>query len=417
MRTLQTIGELAGRTVGLWWQFLTPLIVWCSLGFAVHELAFFLSARLGAAHQTPATLVFILGVVAMVCSYVLMIHSTVPGLRLTRPQTAQHPVAQALPGELFDAQSGVGSVARALGPFLAVYAVWGLVDSEVTDLFSINILYNGLGGVDQWSINLSRFWFYLTLAVVAWVVRIALDQLRRRVQWAWLEFLAMAVEGIWVFASFITALTVVDAVVAWLTTRVAWAWLLGLWRNALAALPDLAMPWGLTLPASIDRFVGWLISDVLPAVGEHVVLPLMWLALAATVFGWYRFTSADVLAGTRIGTGLQRLGERLPSGRVRAVSIWATGDLRIKYLPVLQALRLLLHSGPRVLGAFILLSTVIDVGTEWLMVGVARILGPLPYDLALGVEPTVRLITTLIEMPLLVALYAAAFERVIRAVR
>jgi len=35
-----------------------------------------------------------------------------------------------------------------------VYALWGLVDDEVYALFAANIAVSGLGGTDEWSVNL-----------------------------------------------------------------------------------------------------------------------------------------------------------------------------------------------------------------------------------------------------------------------
>ena len=81
---------------------------------------------LGGRSGVAATVVFVLGLVGLVAALVLTIDAPLRG-----PATAE---------------SRLDVLARTVGPFLAVYAVWGLVEDELSELFVINIALQGLGG-------------------------------------------------------------------------------------------------------------------------------------------------------------------------------------------------------------------------------------------------------------------------------
>ena len=70
-----------------------------------------------------------------------------------------------------DEETALDVAALAIGPFLAVYALWGLVDDEVYALFAANIAVSGLGGTDEWSVNLQWLRVLRRPGVVAWVLR------------------------------------------------------------------------------------------------------------------------------------------------------------------------------------------------------------------------------------------------------
>ena len=131
-------------------------------------------------------------------------------------------------------------------------------------------------------------------------------------------------------------------------------------------LPDLSLPFDLTLPRVVAAAGHWFWHSLLPGVGTAILLPLVWLALTATVFGWQQRSARDLVAGTPIEGHATRVTERL--SRRRHTASWRAGrrsldiltaDLRTKYLPVVDALRLVVRAGPRFLGAYLVLATLL----------------------------------------------------------
>ena len=106
-----------------------------------------------------------------------------------------------------------------IGPFLAVYALWGLVEEQVRGIYFVNIALLGSAGGDEWSVDLRRVRFYVVLAVVAWVLRQLVAGLSRRLRATWLLFPGILLEGLWVFASFLALTAATSRLLDWLRTR------------------------------------------------------------------------------------------------------------------------------------------------------------------------------------------------------
>ena len=93
----------------------------------------------------------------------------------------------------------------------------------------------------------------------------------------------------------------------------------------------------------------------------------------------------------------------------------ATDDLRTKYLPVLQALRLVARAGPRFVGVYLVLATVLTAAQAAFDIAVTVLVGPRGVDTALLVDPFAVLVSGLVFTPVAIALYAAAFDEALTA--
>lgn len=381
----------AGR---LWWHQLLPLVTVYLFGYALHLLGLWLSVWIGSRQPAVATVVFVLAVLVRVASLVVM-------LWLCRPAD--------------DHERALDVVATAIGPFLAVYALWGLVDDEVHDLFAANVAVSGIGGVEAYSLNLQWLTLYVGLAVGAWVLRQLVGAITRRRPRRPLLLLGAALEGVWTFASALALLAGLGRVLEWLTSRAVWQGALTGWYGFLALLPDVRLPFDLTLPEAVAGFVGWLVDTLVPTVWSALVLPLVWLALAAVVFGWRRLDARTLVSGTAL-----HVADLDHPGRTRATragrllhSAWLllTADLRTKYLPVLQALRLLWTTGVWFLTAYLVLATALTTARTWAILGLAHRLGPRDPYLALTWDWLDSLVVDLPYTTAAVALYAAATRR------
>jgi hypothetical protein len=398
MRTATEGIRLVSDAAALWWSRLLPLITTYVIGFALHLLGLRLSVLLGPGHQVLATLVFVLAVLAQVGALVLM-------LWLCRP-----------PG---DEETALDVAALAIGPFLAVYALWGLVDDEVYALFAANIAVNGGAGPDQWSVNLRWWQLYLGLAVGAWLLRQVVAAVTRRSgtvsrRRPWL-LLGVVLEGVWTFASALAALALLRQVLGWAASRAVWQGVVGAWYGFVAMVPDLQLPFAFTLPEALQSLVGWLVGTLLPGLAQAVLLPLVWLALAAVVFGWRDVDAHPVADGTVL---IARLPGRWATGPwgslLHRVGLLLTGDLRTKYLPVLRAFRLLWATGPAFLAAYLVLATGVGTLRSWGELSLARLLGPRDPYVALAWSWAEELVIGTVFTTVAVALYAAAARRTMR---
>lgn len=412
VRTLAEIRALLAEVGRLlrsrWWL----LAFWYCLGWAGHQLGLFGSALLARDHDVLANLIFVVGVVVRLGALVLMVHSLEPVLRFPRrgaPTVATRP---RIPDLVFTRESALEATALAIGPFLAVYAVWGFVEDEVRDLFFTNYQVSGLSP-ENWSINLdiSRLPFYLILAAASWLLRQLIARVNRRWSLRWLDVIGILAEGTWAFATFVVAFILAGQARAWLRARVVGVELIAQWNAFLAALPDWHLLFGQTLAELVSTLGG-----VLPgAVATVLLLPLMWLALTATVYGWRDFRARDVLAGTRAQSRVERL-EQEAGGPMGRLALLATDDLRTKYLPVAQAFRLILRAGPRLVGAYLLLATVSSLLDNLAAIGLTVLVGPRSLAVSLLLDPLQDLVVSLVITCVSVALYAAAFDRALGAV-
>ena len=386
--------SLVSVAAGLWWRRLPRLVFVFAMAFGLHLLGLNLSVRLGPDHQIAATVVFVLAVLAQVGALVIM-------LWLCRPAG--------------DEETALDVAALAIGPFLAVSALWGLVDDEVYALFAANIAVSGLGGTDEWSVNLQWLGFYLVLAMVAWALRQLVGLASRRRPARPLLLLGVILEGTWTFASALALLSGLGRVVDWVTSRAVWQGLSSAWYAILDALPDLRLPFDLTLPEALHALAEWVTLTLVPGVWAAVLLPLMWLALTAVVFGWREVDARTVAAGTLAEVAHERVSTRWRTGRWRSllhrVGLLVTGDLRTKYLPVLHAFRLLWSTGPAFLAAYLVVATAVETARSWATLSLARLLGPRDPSLALASSWAEELAIGSIFTTFAIALYAAAGRR------
>jgi hypothetical protein len=308
-----------------------------------------------------------------------------------------------VPSTVFDTETPLRTLGLALGPFLAVYSLWGMVDERVHALFRVNAQAFGLAP-EEWSVSFARWPAYAGIAVVALVLRIGLNAVLVRAGQRWLRVPVVLCEGTWVFSSFFVLGRLIGPVWTWLTSRAFWVGTENAWYQFAAGLPNWRLPFGTwTLPHTVQEGWGWFWAAFLPGLSLSILLPLVWLALAAVVHGWREFRAMDLLTGTPARRGIRPSLPRWAD--------WLTADLRGKYLPVASSLRLILAAGPRFVGAYLILATVLRIGEQWLAWLFAVTAGVRPVSVGLALSYLWDLIAGFLAMTLLAALYLAAFDR------
>jgi len=439
---VRTWGELVGLAADagrLWWRFLPRLLLfhWC--GVALHRVFLQTAAGFGANAKVTANLFFAMALVATASGTIFMIHALGPGLahfrarvaayRATPPADPPPPeppanpaVDPVVPADVAAWRTGLQTLSVTIGPFLAIASVWGLVEAELRNLLVLNAKNYGTTARSAWSFDLTDVGFfvmlaaatYLTRALVLWYAA-ARRRARRRAGRSGhtggslgLAFGSVYLEGLYVYLFFVVALVLLRRLRDWLGDRVLAHWLADAWHWLTGLLPRIL---DIDLPEVVRAAGRWIVEVLVPAGNVGVLLPLLWLALTANVFGWRDLRLRDLMALPAVARYAARLR---PDGTLpltgRLVKS-ATGDLRTKYLPVLTSLRMLLRAGPRLLGAYLVLVTAVSA-VGGLLGSLARVLvGPVDPDRWAQTQPFVDLAIGTVVAPLLVAIYGAAFDR------
>src|SRR5690606_17840167 len=427
MRTLTALLTLTKDSATLWWRTYPRLLTWFCLGFGVHHLGQHASALVGSRYQLVATMLFVLGVLGWLACLVMMIHAVKPALwtpRHLRPGG----VSDVVPQPLFADERGIDVLTLALGPFLAVYSVWGLVEEEVSSLFFADLSREGLAEPASWSISFApdRLGYYVTLTAGAWLLGKLVTVLRVRLRARdgvalGMRVVSIAADGTAVFGLFVAPGIGAGQLREWWQGRMISVWLGQTWRGLVDRLPSWHLWFDATLPEVVRDAVTWFWATLLPAISDRLLLPLMWLALAATVFGWREFRGRDVVAGTRLETAGARLDHvtgrvGVDAGAVPTLVALATDDLRTKYLPVANALRLVWRAGPRFVGVYLVAATALWAAELLASELLLRVIGPQPDDVFFAMDPFLELLLGAVFVTGSIALYATAFDRAVAAV-
>lgn len=187
-------------------------------------------------------------------------------------------------------------------------------------------------------------------------------------------------------------------------------WLAGrrVWVGASSVLNDLldAAPWLST--------VGDLLGRAVSLVTNGLVLPLVWLTIAAIVYGVEVHDHREVLGGTRLERAADRLGGM--RGMVRRPLGLMSADQRDKYLPLAYAVRLVWRGGIPLFASFALCYALAQVVSEQAWLGVTWLIGQqdpgLWHVLVVPVNFGRDLIYDVLRICVLAAAYGLIQERI-----
>ncbi|MFV0428761.1 MAG: hypothetical protein ACK5KO_04970 [Arachnia sp.] len=405
--------ELIRRSSRLWWRYLPQAGAWLVASWAFYQASVIGSAMLGSTHQVLAMIVLGLGVVVHALGLIFAIASLRPAL--TSPEAIRARGASSLvPPTVLAPERPIDMALNTMGPVLGIYAVWGVVDELVRTSFIWNLAWNPLGMTQYWSVSLNRdqLGFYVALGAASLVCQRLWMLLVRR-KGPWWRVPTVILEGLWTLSSFFIILIGVGAGLSWLDSRNLGRWVVWAWHGFLSWLPEIALPFGLTLPEAMSRLVAWLQESLLPAAWEGLLLPLMWLVVTAMVFGWRDFRFQDLMQQQT----WQRLARFAPSGDGPVVRLFGmvTADLREKYVPALHSFRLIWSAGPYVLGAYVVLMALVDRLEMFVMSMLLRWWAVGDDASLIEILPVAELVTRMITMGISIPLFVATFDRAIMA--
>jgi hypothetical protein len=397
------IPRLAAR---LLWRHWPALLFWFFAQRVAYDLLLELSLWLSARSLLLAYASLALLVVTQLVATIAMFMVLRPSLPLPA-QTGALPTAAA-------SRPWVNGVAVALLPFFAYYATWGLLDGLKVD-FRIAYLRNTpveQAGEIRDILSLRGLWIAL---VVAWIVRkLCHIQLRRSGNALW-SLPATVCDAYWVFVGVAAVAKLVGMGKDWWHGRVVYVAVAQWWENPLALYQLLPSIKRVLVPA-------W---DFVATAAGGMVLPLVWLAITAIVYGLdlrkrQRIDDDDESLG-KVGARYQAMPFLVRHFAGKASQGWTS-----KGVPLVNSLRLVLRAGLPALLILCVCYQLLQFVDAWAFRLAMHVLGPqepawgevvgqpiaLLFNTPLSLRPA--LFTELARIALLAATFGCAMARLPR---
>lgn len=409
----------------VWWRTLPQLLSVYLLGWLGDQLAQRIAIRVGEWNSWAALAVFSFGFLAQLVAIVVMLQilGRELGVRDLIPESEAA-------GDDRDT-SLTRLVSITLLPFLGIYAAFGEVARRATQLANEQLFRNGvlsegpsvLGTLSAAAND--HPWWLLTGLVAVYLLRRGVDLLHDRTGLRVLGILVALIESFFLLVVIMGGIRVWQLAQLWIGQREFMAWLAVVKNAILDALSVISIH----LPALVTRAVAFLAEQVWPLFWEALAQPIIWLAVAALVFGSQVLSLAElwrkgqpllarVPGSTRFASHAERRRARgfqpPPPGVGRAaVELREAflGDIDDKYLPTFHSLRLVLRAGIVFLGAYVAIYSAIVMGGNGLDLLSDQLLGGRSISFWYAYGPAIGLVSDLLFEPLRICLLAVAFRR------
>ncbi|GII77649.1 hypothetical protein Sru01_26310 [Sphaerisporangium rufum] len=383
-------------TVRLAGRLFLPLAFFYTLGAVAHQgvmLAAVFLARPEGWHAYLGFGVLSLGLLITLAAYIAMLNTAGRALGDRRVEARS-------PDErergLLDA------VAHTLLPFLVFYSAWNLFRK---DLQEFQLLSNELHpqiNLESIDVLLNLFNVNVLLVVITFLiflVKVACERLYAATGRRPFGVANSAFECMWMFFGIISLGQWIGDAVEWLTSRVVWADAMGL-ADRLPLVREVKQ--GLEV-----------LSPYFPDIKDGLIMPLVWLAMAAIVYTSFVTDEAALLRGTRAEARVSGLWLRLP-GPVRTAAEFFSRGFRDKYVPLANGLRLVLRGGGLFYLTFCLVYAALEALASVAFIGLARLVGPHEILWWQMWEGAVTFPVDLLHEVLRVSLLAVAFDLALR---
>ncbi len=351
-------------------------------------------------------------------------------------------VRELIPDEEYEDDGRESSVSRLLAltllPFLGIYTAFGQIQEAAGDLQVQSIFQSGgvLSDSDitkKLNIDSGTPRHYLTVTAVvvgAYLVRRLVDKLHEETGWRPLGFVVALIEGFFVLSALIVGGGAISRLLGWLGDRVFVSWLDAIgdfFHTVWAALTSL-------LPGFVISAVQTVRDGFWPVLTQVVTQPIIWLAVAALVYGSSVISVAELwrkgkplASRVRIARRAVERADCRPRREARAGGRAAfvggelkeafLGDIDDKYLPTIQSLRLILRAGLVFLGAYLLAYNLLEIVSNYWTSFTNHLIGGHPVVFWSAFGPAVDLLQNLPFEPWRLCLLAAALQRALQIFR
>lgn len=374
------------------------LLAWFFAGWLAHTALIRIGGLAGNYDALWGLLILPLAVLAKLASYIGMFLSLRPALRhferLDRVAASEAPRRT----RFALADRWGSTVLTGIVPFLVIYFAWGMIGDD--------LLAYGDAAWDQYSdpdlpnrpLSVTVGVMSITFVVVAFVLRFAIGRLARRLP-RWVGAFSAYLEAAWLLTAAIALMNILAGVPEWFATRRMFGWFV----DGIAQLRA-----DLSWFAGVGDALVWLLG----AIGDVLVQPLAWLALAAIVFAGAlpRRTPRTTGRAARMRDAASRRWRRMPRP-LRRLGESLTSSFRERWEPIATALSLVWRNGALELGVYVLAFAVVTAGTQWLKVLAYTLIGPHEIGWWIGMDDPLALLNAAITVPLQIVIVAAAFDR------
>jgi len=365
-------------------------------------------------------------------SFVCVLAATVLILNLAGRELG---IRELLPADERTVDDRDSSISRLLAitllPFLGMYAAFGQVQEAANRVVVQQLVRYGaisdvptvLGALNDLAVN--RLPLLVTLLLSLYVGRRLLDYLHDRTGWRLAGLAVVLVESFFILLLVMGGIRAVQMFLIWLQQRAFVQWLSTIGDAIAAAFAFLAID----LPAVLERLGAFFSQQVWPIFLEVLTQPLLWLAVAALVYGsgvlslaelWRRgqpyaarVPGASVFARYAEKRALRQVGPpprgiRLAAAQTRQAFF---GDLDDKYLPTFHSLRLVLRAGVLFLGCYILAYALVLIAQNYFRSLLHWVIGGQSSVFWIRWEPAFDLLVDVPFETLRLCLLAVAFRR------
>ena len=388
----------AGRAIAQCWPLLLTFFL---AGWLGHEALIRLAGWAGNYVSLLGLLILPLAVLVKLASYVGMFLAVRPALthyeRLERLARTEPATAETTPARRSFAAQWGSTVLSGLVPFLVIYMAWGMIGDDVLAYGRAAYDQSYAEGATDQPLTVTLGVMSVTFIVVAFALRFVLGRLSKRLP-AWTGAISAYLEAAWLITAAIAIGDLLTGVPEWFASRRMFAWLV----DGIAALRE-QLSW--------FAFLGDAFTWLLGAVGDVLLQPLAWLALAAIVYAGALARRRREPSGrtAHLRAAAARRWRRMPRP-VRVLGQSVSSSFRERWEPIATALSLIWRNGPLQLGAYLLAFAVVVGGTQWLYRVVYVALGGHENSWWMGINPLIILIVSAISLPLQIVVVAAAFD-------
>lgn len=411
-------------TATVWWRLLPQILGVFLLGWLAAELL--LKVAVSVAPRSAWLALAILAV-----SFVSRLVAVVVILRLVGVELGIRDLVPEAERTVDDRDTSLTHLlAVTLLPFLGLYAAFGEV-AEVAARVASEQLFRDFTAAEGSILGVlneaatERPLWLVGIVLVIYLVRRGLDELHERTRFRPLGILVACVEAFLVLIVVMGGIRVLQAGSIWLRDRAFVGWLASVREAILDALAGLVPE----LPAVVVQVFGFLADEVWPLFWEALTQPVIWLAVAALIYGsqvlslaelWRRgipyaarVPGSGVFASYRERLAVRRPGPPRPGLRRIAAEVNQAflGDLNDKYLPTLHSTRLVLRSGIGFLAAFVLAYAVVQAVGNAVAILTKTVIGGHPVSFWYVWGPMIDLLWQVTGEPLRLCLLAVAFRR------
>ncbi|GAA4919141.1 hypothetical protein [Streptomonospora salina] len=405
-----SIARLPLYSLDLARRYWAPLLCVYVIGTFLHDMMMRGVVRLSAIDQNLALIGMTLVVLAQLTVTIVMFHLLRPGLPAVDREMAA-PSARS-GGAAERERRWVDAVAMAILPFLIFYNAWGRFAEEFRQYNVQLINQRGLDGFVE-TTEINALGIPLGIALASFLLRMLCERLYRRTDSKPLGVFTALFEANWMFFGLFSIVQVFGNIRAWFTDRQAFYVVENGIRESMRSLGStLSLPVEQAYTAALAA-----VGQVLEHLRDGLFEPLLWLTIAAVVFGAEMGRYQSLF---RKGSRAAKIEGALTSDGnpfMREIGRIFQRDAQDRWMPFVNALRFVLRAGPVFYLGFCLYYVLLDAAFGWLERGVFVAVGP--HDFLSWwwpwLTPIGFAVDALHEL-LRVCLLAAAFEITLRSV-